>query len=272
MESTPRVRSGIPGLDELIGGGLIGSSSFLVAGEPGAGKTIFGCQFLYYGITTFGESGVLVTLEELPHNIARNMKVSFGWDFSKLIVEDKLRIVDASIARPTDISKNVPTKVKPFTLSEFLAEEFYAEIEDAVQEINATRVVIDPITVLGMHFKEPFDVRKEVFGLSRVLDKLGCTTLLTSEIVRGSQTFGRFGVEEFTTDGVIILYLLEQSTERIRAIEIRKMRGVSHTLGLRPFEISREGIIVHTRERVLGRTPLATAKTATAIGFDDSRF
>jgi len=272
LENAPRVKTGIPGLDELIGGGLTGSSSFLVAGEPGAGKTIFGCQFLYYGITTYRENGVLVTLEELPHNIARNMKTSFGWDFNKLILEDKLRIVDASIARPNDISRNIPMKVKPFTLSCFLAEEFYAEIEDAVKEINATRVVIDPITVLGMHFKEPFDVRKEVFGLSRVLDKLGCTSLLSSEIVRGSQAFGRFGVEEFTTDGVIILYLLEQSTERIRAIEIRKMRGVSHTLGLRPFEISPGGIVVHTRERVLGRTPLAAAKATTAIGFDENRF
>jgi KaiC/GvpD/RAD55 family RecA-like ATPase len=272
LNSPARVNTGIPGLDELIGGGLIGGSSFLVAGEPGAGKTIFGCQFLYYGITTYKENGVLVTLEELPHSIARNMKTSFGWDLSKLIVEDKLRIVDASIARPNDISRNIPTRVKPFTLSDFLAEEFYAEIEDAVNEINAKRVVIDPITILGMHFKEPFDVRKEVFGLSRVLDKLGCTSLLTSEIVRGSQTFGRFGVEEFATDGVIILYLLEQSTERIRAIEIRKMRGISHTLGLRPFEITEEGIVVHIRERVLGRTPLATTKPASAIGFDDTRF
>jgi KaiC/GvpD/RAD55 family RecA-like ATPase len=272
LENTPRVKTGVPGLDELVGGGFIGNSAFLVAGEPGAGKTIFGCQFLYYGITSFEENGVLVTLEELPHSIARNLKNSFGWDLNKLVAENKLRIVDASIARPHDMSQNIPLKVKPFTLSEFLAEQFYAEIEDAVQQVNAKRVVVDPITVLGMHFKEPFDVRKEVFGLSRVLDKLGCTTLLTSEITRGSQTFGRFGVEEFTTDGVIILYMLEQSTERIRAIEIRKMRGVSHTLGLRPFEITGDGIVIHTHERVLGRTPIAATKTATAIGFDDNQF
>jgi KaiC/GvpD/RAD55 family RecA-like ATPase len=260
MESFVRVPTGISGLDELIGGGLLKGSAYLVAGEPGAGKTIFGCQFLVKGIELYGENGVLVTLEEPPYSIARNAKLSFGWDMAKLMSQDRLRIVDASIARPVSISNSLPTKVKPFTLSNFLAEDFYSEIQEAIQEINASRVVIDPITVLGSHFKEPFDVRKEIFGLSRVLDKMGCTSLLASEIVRGSQSFGKYGVEEFTTDGVIVLYMLEQSTERIRAIEVRKMRGVSHTLGLRPFEINGEGITVHTNERVIGRTPVASPR------------
>jgi KaiC/GvpD/RAD55 family RecA-like ATPase len=259
------IRTGIPGLDELVGGGLIKGSAYLVAGEPGAGKTIFGCQFLYNGIQSDDDSGVLVTLEEPPHNIVRNMKSSFEWDFSKLIAAGKLRIVDASIARANDESSALPSKVKPFTLSDFLEENFYGEIEDAVESISATRVVIDPITILGSHFKEPFEVRKEIFGLSRVLEKLGCTSLLTSEITRGSQTFGRYGVEEFTTDGVIVLYLLEQSTERIRALEVRKVRGISHTLGLRPFEITSDGIVVHTNERVIGRTPLLAAKETPVI-------
>jgi KaiC/GvpD/RAD55 family RecA-like ATPase len=260
MEEFTRVSTGISGLDELIGGGLVKGSSYLVAGEPGAGKTIFGCQFLVKGIELYEENSVYVTLEEPPSTVARNVKLGFGWDMTKLIAQDRLRMVDASIARPADISSSIPTKVKPFTLSEFLVEDFYQEIQDAVQEVNATRVVIDPITILGSHFKEPFDVRKEIFGLSRVLNKMGCTTLLTSEIVRGSQSFGRYGVEEFTTDGVIILYMLEQSTERIRAIEIRKMRGVSHVLGLRPFDINAEGITVHMHERVIGRMPIAAAR------------
>ncbi len=100
--------------------------------------------------------------------------------------------------------------------------------------------------------------------MSRVLNKLGCTSLLTSEIVRGSKTFGRYGVEEFTTDGVIVLYLLEQSTGRIRAVEARKIRGIGHALGLRPFEITSEGIVIHVNEPVIGRTPLA-AKTSSSV-------
>jgi KaiC/GvpD/RAD55 family RecA-like ATPase len=262
LEEVDRLATGIPGLDELIGGGFPKGSAYLVAGEPGAGKTIFGCQFLYNGIQSNEDTGVLVTLEEPPHSIIRNVRNGFGWDFNRLIAMGRLRIVDASIARPADISSTLPTRVKPFTLSDFLAENFYGEIEDAVESISATRVVIDPITILGSHFKEPFEVRKEIFGLSRVLEKLGCTSLLTSEITRGSQTFGRYGVEEFTTDGVIVLYLLEQSTERIRAIEVRKIRGISHTLGMRPFEITGDGIVVHVNERVIGRTPLATSKEA----------
>ncbi len=65
-----------------------------------------------------------MTLEEPPHNIIRNVKNSFGWDFSGLLARGKLRIVDSSIGRPVEVSNSLPTRVKPFTLSDFLAEGF----------------------------------------------------------------------------------------------------------------------------------------------------
>lgn len=56
-----RVKSGIPGFDELVDGGLLSNRVYLISGPAGSGKTIFGIQFLYNGIVHYGENGVYVT-------------------------------------------------------------------------------------------------------------------------------------------------------------------------------------------------------------------
>ncbi|MFW9944179.1 MAG: ATPase domain-containing protein, partial [Candidatus Sifarchaeia archaeon] len=90
-----RVNTGIPGLDDLIEGGFPRGDIILVAGRAGTGKSILVNQFLYKGVTEYGEPGVLVTLEEPPHLIRRNM-MRFGMDLAALEKEGKLSIVDLS--------------------------------------------------------------------------------------------------------------------------------------------------------------------------------
>jgi len=78
-----RVKTGIPGLDELIEGGFPRGDTILVAGKAGTGKSILATQFIYKGVTEYNEPGVLVTLEEPPNLIKRNM-LRFGMDLAKL--------------------------------------------------------------------------------------------------------------------------------------------------------------------------------------------
>ncbi|WXG47350.1 MAG: ATPase domain-containing protein [Candidatus Atabeyarchaeum deiterrae] len=233
---TQRIKSGIDGLDEVLCGGIPFGSQVLVAGEPGSGKTTFGMQFLYKGASMYNEPGVYVTFEEPPHAVFQNM-AQFKWDLGRIMGEDKLRFIDASISYPLNLSKQVPTRVKPFDLSEYLMEDFYGDLETAVKEIGAKRIVIDPITVIGLHFRDPIEARREFFGLSRLLTQLGVTSILTSEISRGAQVLGRFGVEEFISTGVIILRMVERGTRRLRTIEISKMRGTAHYIDMMPLEI-----------------------------------
>ena len=81
-----RVKTGIPGLDELIEGGFPRGDTILVAGKAGTGKTILANQFLYNGAVMYEEPGVLVTLEESPIAIKRNM-LRFNMDFEALIIK-----------------------------------------------------------------------------------------------------------------------------------------------------------------------------------------
>ena len=69
-----RVRSGIPGLDELIEGGFVESSSVLVSGGAGSGKTIFAMQYIYKGAELYGEPGIYISMEEGATNLWWNMK------------------------------------------------------------------------------------------------------------------------------------------------------------------------------------------------------
>ena len=64
-----KVPTGIPGMDELLNGGIPERNVVLLSGGPGTGKTIFGQQFLYAGVAEYGEPGVLVALEEVCNEI-----------------------------------------------------------------------------------------------------------------------------------------------------------------------------------------------------------
>ena len=90
-----RVKTGIPGLDELIEGGFPRGDTILIAGKAGTGKSILATQFIYKGAIEYDEPGVFVTLEEPPHLIKRNM-LRFGMDLDALIAKGKISIVDLS--------------------------------------------------------------------------------------------------------------------------------------------------------------------------------
>src|SRR4051812_4086834 len=93
--SAPRLETGIPGFDEITYGGVPKGRATLVVGTSGTGKTVFGLQFLAAGARDAGETGVLVTFEEVPEDLVNNAE-SFGWDLTNLIADEKLVVIDAS--------------------------------------------------------------------------------------------------------------------------------------------------------------------------------
>ena len=89
------VPTGIQGLDELVSGGFPKGRVILVAGGPGAGKTILASQFLYSGITEYNENGILISLDESKNHYYSEM-LKFGWDFKKAEEENKFAFIDAT--------------------------------------------------------------------------------------------------------------------------------------------------------------------------------
>ena len=75
--------------------------------------------------------------------------------------------------------------------------------------------------------------------------RTGVTSLITSEIIEGENKYGKFGVEEYVVDGVIVLHYMGIGTQSNRTLHIRKMRATKHSEELHPIEINDSGIVVH---------------------------
>ncbi len=238
-----RVKSGIDGLDKILGGGIPERSTVLIAGGSGVGKTILGSQFLYNGITKYGENGVYVTMEERPKDLITEMK-QFGWDFEKLEKEGKLTIIDAATIK-------IPFETgKGFAIApSFEIGKLMTFIVAAVRKNNAKRLVLDSIPCLEFGLDNIGEIRRTISALSSLLLELECTALMMTETY-DSDRISRYGVEEFVFRGVILMDIVRSGENIIRTLTVRKMRQASHSLEPCPFDITDTGIVVHPGQKI----------------------
>lgn len=227
MQKTNRIKikSGIPGLDEVSGGGIPKNSLTLLTGTTGSGKTIMSTQFIYEGAYKHGEKGVYVSLEEPIENIKESAKL-FGWDVEKLESENKISFVRYDPSHIGDI---------------------YSLLENSIRKIGAQRAVIDSISTLGLYVRDPTELRRVIFNISVILRKLGCTAIMTSELHPNQNELSRFGVEEFTVDNVVVLYYLRAGSQFYRTLTVWKMRGTEHSQKLHPYKITNKGAVVYSK-------------------------
>ena len=235
--------TGIPGFDELCDGGVLKNRTYLVSGMAGAGKTIFGLQYIYNGITKYGENGIFIATEERPEQIRENVK-QFGWDFKALEDEGKLAIIDACSTKIGLPSYEKYIDIRPFDMRSMLDQ-----IMAVQEEIDAKRAVVDGTTSIGFYLQDPAKIRIELLKLSTTLEVLGLTSLMTCEII-DDNVASRFGVESFVTEGTILMSYKRMNAVRVRSIEILKMRGANHSQRIHPYEITANGIVVHPNEEV----------------------
>ena len=223
-----KIQTGVHGLDEILGGGLIKNSLILLSGTCGTGKSIFGMDFLMKGATQ-GEPGVYISIEESPEGNIQQMKM-LGWPVDDMIKKKKLLILQPEL---------------------YNFDALLTTIEDSVDRIKAKRLVIDSVSIIGMYFEDPYKVRKSLLQLNQLLKKLNCTTIAIDEIKECKEDLSAYGVEEFVADGVVILYLIKKGNIFLRAITIRKMRGVNHSPKIHPMEIrSPEGIVIYPSQEL----------------------
>jgi len=219
-----REQTNIPGLDEIIGGGVPRGDVVLLTGTCGAGKTIFGLQFL----CTSEEPGIYVSFEEDVEKL-RSTAQALGWDVKKMENENKIRFL----------------KYDPFKI-----EDVFDIVESNIREIEAKRIVIDSVSALGIYVKDPSELRRMILQISSMLRKNSCTSIMISEIIPGTGKLSRFGVEEFVSDGVILLHNLMLGGEYRRAVSIWKMRSTEHSKKIHPYKISSEGFKVYPEDTV----------------------
>lgn len=230
-----RVRSYIPGLDEILYGGIPDRSIVLVSGGPGTGKSILGKQFLYNGLTK-GEAGLFVALEEHPVSVLRSFQ-HFGWNVNEYEKQGKFAIIDAFTGGYGATAQREKYVVKNTDDVHELADV----LRTAIKDLNASRVVIDSVSTL--YLTKPAMARSTVMTLKRIISGLGCTAIFVSQVSVGERGFGGPGVEH-AVDGIIRLDLDEIEGVMYRSIIIWKMRDTKISMVRHPMEITDNGIVI----------------------------
>lgn len=228
VDTETRVASGIPGFDEMLEGGFPAGSLITLAGRPGTGKTIFGSQFLYNGAKEYKEPGMYVSMLEGRKQYMRNMH-RIGLDLPPLEGKGLFRFLEM----PTLTAEGMPA--------------IWEEIIRNIDEYGIVRLVIDSFTAMTQAFETQGDLR--VFThmlLGKIVGGAGCTTLMITETPQ-IEAIAAAGMQEFIADGVLHFSLVAVTGEaRVRYLEITKMRGTSHQMGLIPVAIGNRGISVQS--------------------------
>ncbi len=224
-----RAKTGIPGLDEMLGGGLMRGSAVLVKGAPGTGKTTLGLQFLHHGATQENEAGLLVTFEEFPYSLHRDAQ-SLGWDLKKLEDERKLKVIFTS---PRVFLSSLESPTSP--------------LNRTIMEWDVRRIVLDSITHFTRLTTEATELRNIYNKVVNGLKREGTTSILTSEGMTVGLDPREKGRLSFVVDAIILLRYVEIRSAMQRALLVLKMRGSDHAKGIRRFEIDKGGL------RITGR-------------------
>jgi KaiC/GvpD/RAD55 family RecA-like ATPase len=234
--SMERVSTGVPGLDEMLCGGMMPGRAYLLVGGPGAGKTILSIQFLLEGISK-NERCLYVALEEQADMLKRDMGV-FGWDISRIKILDTVQ----------DISQGVWSLKAPASVQkqDFSLKTLVESLRSLIQQYQPQRIVIDSLTSVKMLYGSQQQARREIMGFVNFLERSGCTTLLTSELSSRHE----IAIEEFLSSGVIKLHVLDRDGERVTGVSVGKMRGSDFDKHMRPFKIGDKGFVVFSTESV----------------------
>jgi circadian clock protein KaiC len=236
METEPpavqltKAPTGIPGLDEVLLGGIPAGRPTLICGSAGCGKTLLGMTFLVNGATRFGEPGVFVSFEESAQDLADNV-ASLGFDVPGLIAAKKLAIDHIRIER-SEIEET----------GEYDLEGLFVRLGYAIDQIGAKRVVLDTLEALFSSLSNETILRAELRRLFGWLKERGLTAIITGE--RGQGTLTRHGLEEYVSDCVILLDNRVQDQVTTRRLRIVKFRGSAHGTNEYPFLLDDQGITV----------------------------
>ena len=229
-EQLPKAPTGIPGLDEITGGGFPKGRPTLVCGSAGCGKTLLAMEFLVRGATEYGEPGVFMAFEETAPELSQNVR-SLGFDLDDLF-RKKLLIVDFVHVERNEIDET----------GDYDLEGLFIRLGAAIDQIGAKRVVLDTIETLFSGLQNEGILRAELRRLFRWLKDKGVSAVITGE--RGDGTLTRKGLEEYISDCVILLdhRVADQlSTRRLRVV---KYRGTAHGTNEYPFLIDEKGFSV----------------------------
>jgi circadian clock protein KaiC len=228
-----RLSTGVPGLDHILGGGLIAEGFYLLQGDPGAGKTTLALQFLL-SCKLREKRGLYITLTETRRDLARAC-ASHGWNLDDLDVSDLTR---------TEFSARRNSQYVMFQPSEVEFGETARQILSEVERYEPTCVVFDGLAELRLLAPDPLRYRRQLLAMKSFFEEKHMTVLLLDD--RTSPT-GHLDPESLVGGNIVMGKYLPGYGGARRRIHVTKIRGASFQDGYHDYEIRAEGVVIHPR-------------------------
>lgn len=249
----PRCQTGMTGVDDIFGGGLPRGRPILVAGDTGAGKTIFCLQTLVNGAVQFGEAGLYLSFEEREADLRAAVEM-FAWGG----VPADLHFHDALVGHRFEAD------------GDFDLLGLIGILDHLCEKWAIRRLVLDGIDQLLGGSDRPQHVRREISRLLDWIRERDRTCLITAKATaRAGQFSDAYEHLLFQVDGVVVLEqeLLHRTVQR--TLRVIKLRGSAHGDNAYPLVITEQGIaaLYLPPQRPKGESLVATtARVSTGVG------
>lgn len=231
--SSPLLKTGVPGLDDVLGGGFTQGRLYLVEGSPGAGKTTIAMQFLMEGVRA-GERVLYVTLSETDEEL-KGVALSHGWNLDGIDVREMLPSPDA-------LSPDEQYTI--FHPSEIELGETTMRILADVDRVNPTRVVFDSLSELRLLAGNSLRYRRQILALKQFFAGRRCTVLLLDDMTAQEHDLQ---VQSIAHAVIRLEQLNPDFGSSRRRLIVLKFRGQAFRGGYHDYKIVRGGFIVFPR-------------------------
>jgi circadian clock protein KaiC len=222
MSEVGLIKTGIKGLDSILLGGIPRTNVILVQGVTGSGKTLLGMEFIFRGITQYGEPGLVVVFETSPDKLIRDA-AALGWNLDDLQKQKKLQIV--------------------FTTAQVFDQEMRAPdslLLETARELGAQRIFVDGIGLLSSSSGDPTrsGYRELLQQLIESLNRESLTAMLSLECGSAPASVAALEMADFLADTVIQLGRDRHGKRTRRSVEVLKSRGQDFESGEHTLQIT----------------------------------
>jgi circadian clock protein KaiC len=229
----PLARTGIDGLDTILGGGLPKDHVYLLQGDPGAGKTTLSLQFLLQGAEE-GETGLYVTLSETRRELEAVAR-SHGWSLDKITIHEQL-VKEQTLREEEDTTIFHPSEIE--------LGQTVSHILEVVERVKPQRVVLDSLSEIRLLSQSTLRYRRQILALKQYFANRGATALFLDDRTSENNDLQLHSVPH----GVLVLERRAPLYGAARRrLEVVKLRGVEFRGGYHDFIIRRGGLQVFPR-------------------------